>query len=120
MAIHVRDIVKAVSVLRQRGMRFALTPPEYYQQLQGQLDRAGVGEIDVPVHVLRELEILADGSGPGRYLLQIFTEDDAAFLGGSDRSPFFIEFIERRGCPEFGAGNFRALFESIERAQASR
>ena len=120
VAVHVHDIVGFVATLRGRGMQFAAVPLPYYDQLQARLDRIGVGAIDEPMGMLRKLGILVDGSGPGRYLLQIFVEDDAAFLGGEGRSPFFLELIERKGCSEFGAGNFRALFDSIAAAQAKR
>ncbi|HVZ35205.1 MAG TPA: VOC family protein, partial [Polyangiaceae bacterium] len=120
VAIHVDRITDVVGSLRARGVRFAPTPQTYYEQLPARLERVGVGPIGESLATLRELGILVDGSGRGRYLLQIFMEDDAAFLGGRDRSPFFLELIERKGCPEFGAGNFRALFESIEAAQSAR
>jgi 4-hydroxyphenylpyruvate dioxygenase len=120
VAIHVSNIAEVVAGLRARGVRFAATPEQYYQALPARLAGLGIGDIDESLEKLRELGILVDGSGRGRYLLQIFMEDDAAFLGGANRSPFFLEFIERKGCSEFGAGNFRALFESIESAQAPR
>lgn len=120
VAIQVSNIVELVASLRARGVRFATTPERYYGELPARLATLGIGPIDEPLEQLRELGILLDGSGRGRYLLQIFMEDDAAFLGGANRSPFFLELIERKGCAEFGAGNFRALFESIESAQAPR
>jgi 4-hydroxyphenylpyruvate dioxygenase len=120
VAIHVANITEVVAGLRARGVAFAPAPARYYSELPARLSRLGIGRIDEPLEQLRELGILADGSGSGRYLLQIFMQDDAAFLGGEDRSPFFLELIERKGCSEFGAGNFRALFESIESAQAPR
>ena len=120
VALHVTDLVGVVRALRARGVRFAPIPGPYYEQLQARLDRIGVGAIDEPLDALRELGILVDGSGRGRYLLQIFIEDEAGFLGDNDRSPFFLELIERKGCTEFGAGNFRALFDSIAAAQERR
>ena len=120
VAIHVQDIVAVVRAMRDRGVRFAGVPARYYDQLPSRLQQIGVGAISEPVEHLRELGILADGSGPGRYLLQIFVEDEASFQGGSSRSPFFFELIERKGCDEFGAGNFRALFDSIAAVQTTR
>jgi 4-hydroxyphenylpyruvate dioxygenase len=120
VAIHVSNITEVVAALRSRGVKFASAPARYYQQLPARLAHLGIDSIDERLENLRELGILVDGSGSGRYLLQIFMEDDASFLGGANRSPFFLEFIERKGCSEFGAGNFRALFESIESAQAPR
>ena len=64
------------------------------------------------------LEILVDGDGPGQYLLQIFLKESSGLYDESEAGPFFYEIIQRKGDEGFGAGNFRALFESIERAQA--
>ena len=83
--------------------------------LPERLRRAGVGAIDEGVDVLRDLSILADGSAPGRYMLQIFLEESARIHGDPAAGPFFFEIIQRKGDAGFGAGNFRALFESIER-----
>ena len=60
-----------------------------------------------------------DGSGPGSYLLQVFLKDSAGLYRAKDAGPFFFEVIQRKGDQGFGAGNFRALFESIEREQLS-
>lgn len=120
IALHVNDLPSFVATLRRRGVQFAPIPSPYYDDLEARLDRIGVGPIAEPIGVLRDLGILVDGSGPARYLLQIFVEDDAGFLGVSDKSPFFLELIERKGCEAFGAGNFRALFDSIAAAQAAR
>ncbi|HEX7625107.1 MAG TPA: 4-hydroxyphenylpyruvate dioxygenase, partial [Anaeromyxobacteraceae bacterium] len=69
------------------------------------------------VEKLRELAILVDGGAPGSYLLQVFLKDSAGLYGDPDAGPFFYEIIQRKGDLGFGAGNFRALFESIEREQ---
>jgi 4-hydroxyphenylpyruvate dioxygenase len=66
---------------------------------------------------LRDLGILVDGAGPGKYLLQIFLRDSAGLYREPEAGPFFFEIIQRKGDQGFGAGNFRALFESIEREQ---
>ena len=66
---------------------------------------------------LRELEILVDGEGPKQYLLQIFLKEAAGLYHDPQAGPFFFEIIQRKGSNGFGAGNFRALFESIERQQ---
>ncbi len=118
VAIEVDDIIAAVTRLRQRGGYFVHTPHEYYQQLQAHLDRRGVGRIDEDLRVLQDLEILADGQEPGRYLLQIFMADAAHLTGDPNASPFFFELIQRKGADGFGAGNFRALFESIELSES--
>ena len=114
------DIISAVRGLRERGARFRPTPGAYYDDLRDRLSRLGVGSIDESVEALRELGILVDGSAPGRYLLQIFLEDPVSVHGDPEAGPFFFEIIERRGDDGFGAGNFRALFESIERDQRRR
>jgi 4-hydroxyphenylpyruvate dioxygenase len=69
------------------------------------------------MEVLRKREILVDGEGPGKYLLQIFAKDFAQLFDNPNGGPFFLEIIQRKGDRGFGGGNFRALFESIERNQ---
>jgi 4-hydroxyphenylpyruvate dioxygenase len=102
------DIVGAVSALRARGVEFLRVPPTYYDDLG-----ARVGRIEEPVERLRDLGILADRDEEG-YLLQIFTEPV------QDRPTLFFEIIERHGSRGFGEGNFKSLFEAIEREQARR
>jgi 4-hydroxyphenylpyruvate dioxygenase len=114
------DIVDAVPQLREAGVRFVRTPGAYYDNLDEHLARQGVKAIEEDKELLRELEILVDGEGDGRYLLQIFMEDAARFEGDPKRSPFFFEVIQRKGDEGFGAGNFRALFEGVERTQQKR
>jgi 4-hydroxyphenylpyruvate dioxygenase len=108
VALATTDIVAAVRELRRRGVRFLATPSSYYDELP---DR--VGEIEESLADLRELGILADRDDEG-YLLQIFTKP----LG--DRPTLFFELIERHGARGFGEGNFKALFEAIEREQERR
>jgi 4-hydroxyphenylpyruvate dioxygenase len=102
------DIVGTVESLRERGIRFLNTPDAYYDDVG---DR--VGEIDEDWSALRRLKILADRDDEG-YLLQIFTKT------AQDRPTLFFEVIERHGAVGFGEGNFKALFEAIEREQALR
>ncbi len=102
------DIVGTVEALKERGMIFLNTPDAYYDEVP---DR--VGEIDEDYAVLREHRILADRDDDG-YLLQIFTKT------AQDRPTVFFEVIERHGARGFGDGNFKALFEAIEREQALR
>ncbi|HEX8909285.1 MAG TPA: VOC family protein [Anaeromyxobacteraceae bacterium] len=116
-ALAVRDILGAVRELRARGVEFMPTPGSYYDLLPERLKKIGVGRIDEDVQVLRELQVLVDGAAPGSYLLQIFLKDAAGLYGEPEAGPFFFEIIQRKGDPGFGAGNFRALFESIEREQ---
>jgi 4-hydroxyphenylpyruvate dioxygenase len=118
-ALTVRDIVPAVRAMRGRGVEFMPTPGSYYDLLPERLKSVGVGSIDEDVATLRELEILVDGAAPGSYLLQIFLKDAAGLWKDPEAGPFFFEIIQRKGDKGFGAGNFRALFESIERDQQS-
>jgi 4-hydroxyphenylpyruvate dioxygenase len=108
IALTTDDIVSTVAELRGRGIRFLRTPDSYYEEVPGR-----VGEITESLEDLRRLGILVDRDDEG-YLLQIFT----APLG--DRPTIFFELIERHGARGFGEGNFKALFEAIEREQALR
>lgn len=116
-ALTVKDILGAVREMRARGVEFMPTPGSYYDLLPERLTRIGVGRIEEDVQVLRDLQILVDGGAPGSYLLQIFLKDAAGLYGEPEAGPFFFEIIQRKGDLGFGAGNFRALFESIEREQ---
>ena len=118
LALGVKDIIHCVKELRARGIEFMPTPGTYYDALPARLEKLKVGSIDEDLGVLRELGILVDGDGPGSYLLQIFLKESSGLYGESEAGPFFFEIIQRKGDQGFGAGNFRALFESIERAQA--
>jgi 4-hydroxyphenylpyruvate dioxygenase len=108
IALATDDIVRTVSHLRNKGVEFLRVPRAYYEDLG-----ARVGKIDEPIDVLADLGILVDSDEEG-YLLQIFTEPV------QDRPTLFFEVIERRGSRGFGAGNFKSLFEAIEREQARR
>jgi 4-hydroxyphenylpyruvate dioxygenase len=103
-----RDIVGCVGELRDRGVEFLEIPDEYYDDVPQR-----VGEIDERIGDLRRLGILVDRDDEG-YLLQIFTKP----IG--DRPTVFFEIIERHGARGFGEGNFKALFEAIEREQDRR
>jgi 4-hydroxyphenylpyruvate dioxygenase len=116
-ALSVPDILHTVRGLRGRGVEFMPTPGSYYDLLPGRLERLGVGRIDEDIGTLRELEILVDGEGARQYLLQIFLKEAASREHDPEAGPFFFEIIQRKGSNGFGAGNFRALFESIERQQ---
>ena len=116
-ALAVTDIVTAVRGLRARGVEFMTTPGSYFDALPERLERIGVGPIQESIDVLRELGILVDGSARGKYLLQIFLKEAAGLYHDREAGPFFFEIIERKGDQGFGAGNFRALFEAIEREQ---
>ena len=117
VALTVKDIISAVRGMRARGISFMPTPGTYYDMLPARLEQLGVGKLEEDLAVLRELEILVDGERKGEYLLQIFLKDAAGLYGQPEAGPFFYEVIQRKGDKGFGAGNFRALFESIERQQ---
>lgn len=116
-ALTVGDIIPAVKELRTREVSFMPTPGTYYDMMPARLQELGIGKIDEDIEVLRNLEILVDGKGEGSYLLQIFLQDSAGTYKEEDAGPFFYEIIQRKGDKGFGGGNFRALFESIERQQ---
>jgi 4-hydroxyphenylpyruvate dioxygenase len=108
IAVATRDIVRCVSELRGRGVEFLTIPESYYEEVPGR-----IGEIEEDVEDLRRLGILVDRDDEG-YLLQIFTKPTG------DRPTVFFEIIERHGARGFGEGNFKALFEAIEREQERR
>jgi 4-hydroxyphenylpyruvate dioxygenase len=108
MALATHDIVKTVTDLQSRGVEFLTVPTSYYDELT---DR--VGHIDEDLEPLKKLGILVDRDDEG-YLLQIFTKPV------EDRPTLFFEIIQRKGAKSFGAGNFKALFEAIEREQDLR
>jgi 4-hydroxyphenylpyruvate dioxygenase len=108
MALATDDIVTTVTALRDRGVEFLSVPTSYYRDLQQR-----VGKIDEDVDSLSKLGILVDRD-PDGYLLQIFTKPV------EDRPTVFYEIIQRKGAKSFGAGNFKALFEAIEREQELR
>lgn len=108
VAVATDNIIKTVTELRDRGVEFLNIPDSYYDELK---DR--VGEIDEDVEALRPLGILVDRDEEG-YLLQIFTKTVQA------RPTMFFEIIQRKGAQSFGKGNFKALFEALEREQDLR
>ncbi len=108
IAMATGDIVETVSRMRSQGVEFLMVPRTYYEQLPTR-----VGRIDESVDTLADLGILVDRDDEG-YMLQIFTKPV------EDRPTLFYEIIQRKGSRSFGKGNFKALFEAIEREQALR
>jgi 4-hydroxyphenylpyruvate dioxygenase len=108
VAMATNDILATVSDLQSRGVEFLTIPDSYYAELA-----ARVGSIDEEIEALKRLGILVDRDDEG-YLLQIFTKPV------EDRPTLFYEIIQRKGAQSFGKGNFKALFESIEREQERR
>ena len=119
VALEVDDIVHSVERLRQRGVRFLETPKVYYEMAAPRLREQGVepSELAHSLELLEPLGILIDGSPVNNYLIQIFLEDAMTLYDEPSAGPFFYELIQRCGDQGFGGGNFRALFEAIERAQ---
>ncbi|MBB5807619.1 4-hydroxyphenylpyruvate dioxygenase [Saccharothrix ecbatanensis] len=110
IALATNDIVATLTAMRAAGVEFLETPDSYYDDPEL---RARIGEVRVPIEVLKEHRILVDRDEDG-YLLQIFTKPTG------DRPTVFYELIERHGSLGFGKGNFKALFEAIEREQDRR
>jgi 4-hydroxyphenylpyruvate dioxygenase len=110
IALNTGDIVESVRRMRASGVEFLNTPDSYYDDPEL---RARIGQVRVPIEVLKEHRILVDRDEEG-YLLQIFTKPV------QDRPTVFFELIERHGSLGFGKGNFKALFEAIEREQEAR
>lgn len=108
IAILTNDVIETVTELQERGVDFLTVPTTYYDELQER-----VGKIDENIEDLKRLGILVDRDDEG-YLLQIFTKPV------EDRPTVFFEIIQRKGAKSFGKGNFKALFEAIEREQALR
>ena len=117
VALTVGDIITAVRGLRDAGVTFMPTPGTYYDMLPARIEKSGIEQIDEDINTLRELEILVDGDHHHAYMLQIFLKESAGLYKDPKAGPFFYEIIQRKGDRGFGAGNFRALFESIEREQ---
>ena len=116
-ALTVGDIITTVRGMRGKNIEFMPTPGAYYDMMPNRLKEIGVGSIDENIDILRELEILVDGEAERKYLLQIFLKEAAGLYHDPEAGPFFFEIIQRKGDQGFGAGNFRALFEAIEREQ---
>lgn len=112
IALRTDNIIDTVSRMRDRGCQFLTIPPTYYDNLGKRLGDKGT-KVAEDLEMIRKLNILVDFDEKG-YLLQIFTKPL------EDRPTLFIEIIQRRNHNGFGAGNFKALFESIEQEQAIR
>ena len=108
IALSTKNIIQTVKIMRENGVEFLETPSTYYKDLSNR-----VGDIDEDINTLSELGVLADRDENG-YMLQIFTSPI------QDRPTLFLEIIQREGSNSFGKGNFKALFESIEKEQEKR
>ena len=112
VAFLTKDILTSVTNLKARGVEFVTVPDTYYDAMRVRLKKAGMN-IDEDFEAIRRLHILIDFD-EGGYLLQIFTKPVL------DRPTVFLEIIQRNNFDGFGAGNFKALFEAVEREQAKR
>ncbi|MCA1819820.1 MAG: VOC family protein, partial [Halobacteriales archaeon] len=110
---HIMDVIPQ---MRTAGLKFLETPDAYYAMLPKRLAERGVENLKEEIEDLRKRRILVDGRD-NRYLLQIFMQEAALLYNEAAAGPFFYEVIQRHGDQGFGEGNFRALFESIERQQ---
>jgi 4-hydroxyphenylpyruvate dioxygenase len=119
IAFNVPRIQPTVDGLRRAGIEFLDTPVTYYDMLPSRLARQRVTKFDENIDELKRLGILVDGADD-RYLLQIFMVEGGVMYDDRRAGPFFYEVIQRCGAPGFGEGNFRALFEAIERDQEQR
>jgi 4-hydroxyphenylpyruvate dioxygenase len=114
----VNNIIWTVEELKRRAVDFMDTPVSYYRDLPRRLEALGIRNVKEELGVLEKHQILLDGS-QDRYMLQIFLREAKSLYSDERAGPFFYEIIQRCGDEGFGYGNFRALFESIERAQRS-
>jgi len=112
IALRTRNILQAIQALKARGVKFLTIPKEYYQDLRERLKSSPIN-VEEDLNLIEKLNILVDFDDKG-YLLQIFTDNV------EDRPTLFYEVIQRHNHDGFGAGNFKALFTSIEKEQAAR
>jgi 4-hydroxyphenylpyruvate dioxygenase len=116
IAMAVDNIVWSIEELKRRGDEFMETPKAYYLALPERLAQLGITNVAQELAELERLQILVDG-GHDKYMLQIFLREASTMYDEVRAGPFFYEVIQRCGDEGFGYGNFRALFESIERFQ---
>jgi 4-hydroxyphenylpyruvate dioxygenase len=119
IAFGVTSIIPSVEILKKRGVEFMETPESYFRALPERLAKLGITNVKEELAELQRLQILVDGQND-KYMLQIFMREAASLYDESRAGPFFYEIIQRAGDKGFGYGNFRALFESIERFQKAK
>jgi len=119
IAFSTGQIMDTIPAMRQAGLKFLETPDAYYEMLPQRLAERAVANLKEQIADLQREKILVDGKD-NRYLLQIFMQEAALLYHEAAAGPFFYEVIQRHGEQGFGEGNFRALFESIERDQVKR
>jgi 4-hydroxyphenylpyruvate dioxygenase len=116
LAFSVPEIIPTVEELKKRSVQFLHTPSAYFRHLPERLTKLAITNVKEDLGTLEKNEILVDGEN-GKYMLQIFLREAAGLYDDERAGPFFYEIIQRAGDQGFGYGNFRALFESIEREQ---
>lgn len=114
VALQVKDIIAAVDACRARQIDFLRTPRTYYEALPARMTAQNIPSVSPAIPELEKRGVLLDGNKDG-YLLQAFCRDDATKADRPHAGPLFLEFIQRCGAQGFGEGNFRALFEAVER-----
>ncbi len=118
IAFGVKEIIPTVEDMKKRGVDFMDTPRSYFQALPDRLAKLGITNVKEHLDELERLQILLDGQDD-KYMLQIFMREAKTMYSDERAGPFFYEIIQRAGDKGFGYGNFRALFESIERFQTT-
>lgn len=116
VAFAVEDILKTVDYCQDKAITFLPTPKTYYDAVPGRIISQNMGKVTHSIEDMEKRSLLIDGENGG-YLLQIFCKEQAVQFNRPNAGPLFIEILQRLGCNGFGEGNFRALFESIEREQ---
>lgn len=118
IALGTKDIISTVSKLREKGTAFLEASDKYYELLPARMQEMRLQKIKEPMDIVKKNNILLDGSD-GKYLLQIFMKEQCTQFNDKNSGPFFYEIIQREGDESFGEGNFKALFDSIEKQQVS-
>lgn len=118
IALGTKNIISTVEKLRENGSEFLEASNKYYEQLPERMKKMKIEKIKEPIDIIKKNNILLDGSN-GKYLLQIFMKEQSVQLKNKNFGPFFYEIIQREGDESFGEGNFKALFDSIEKQQVA-
>lgn len=118
IAFGTKNIIHTVEKLRKNGVSFLEASDKYYEQLPSRMKKMKIQKIKEPIDIVKKNNILLDGAN-GKYLLQIFMKEQCVQLNNKSSGPFFYEIIQREGDEGFGEGNFKALFDSIEKQQVS-
>ncbi|WP_186646281.1 4-hydroxyphenylpyruvate dioxygenase family protein [Fluviispira vulneris] len=118
LALGTKNIIHSVSQIKERNAVFLDASDKYYQQLPERMQKMKLKKINEPMEIVQKNNILLDGA-EGKYLLQIFMKEQSIQFNNKEYGPFFYEIIQRQGDESFGEGNFKALFDSIEKQQVA-